>query len=116
MARFGNENLVVSKPDSTQQVTLNYGTLKRAALTLRALNHPLRKEMVALIDQKKRITVTDLYVKMRLEQSVASQHLAILRRAEIVNTERDGKFIHYTVNANRIEEISKVLDGLAQKA
>lgn len=116
MARFGNENLVVSKPDSNQQVTLNYGTLKRAALTLRALNHPLRKEMVALIDQKKRITVTDLYVKMRLEQSVASQHLAILRRAEIVNTERDGKFIHYTVNANRIEEISKVLDGLAQKA
>jgi DNA-binding transcriptional ArsR family regulator len=43
-----------------------------------------------------------------LEQSVASQHLALLRRAGIVTTRREGKFIFYAVNASRIEEIFKL--------
>ena len=58
------------------------------------------------------MTVTDLYVKLRLEQSVASQHLAILRKAGIVSTERDGKFIFYTVNYKRIDEISQFVKDL----
>jgi DNA-binding transcriptional ArsR family regulator len=40
---------------------------------------------------------------------VASQHLAILRRAGIVKTERDGKFIHYTINSDRIADIMKTV-------
>jgi DNA-binding transcriptional ArsR family regulator len=51
-------------------------------------------------------------VRLRLEQSVASQHLAILRKAGIVNTERDGKFIFYTVNYKRIDEISQFVKDL----
>jgi DNA-binding transcriptional ArsR family regulator len=49
---------------------------------------------------------------MRLEQSVASQHLAILRRAGIVTTQRDGKFIYYTVNYKRIDEINQFVQEL----
>ncbi len=107
------KELVIRK-EGGGQIKVNYGILKRAALTLRALNHPLRRQMVALIEDKKKITVTELYVKLRLEQSVASQHLAILRRAEILKTERDGKFIWYTTNRKRIEEINKLIAQLAQ--
>jgi hypothetical protein len=32
----------------------------------------------------------------------------LLRRAGIVQTRRDGKFIFYTVSTNRIEEIFKL--------
>ena len=67
--------------------------LKKAALVLRAINHKLRQQIMKLIHQKEKITVTEIYVKLRLEQSVASQHLAILRKAGFVNTTRDGKFI-----------------------
>ena len=86
--------------------------LKKAALVLRAVNHKLRQQILKLIDEHGRVTVTELYVKMRLEQSVASQHLAILRKAGIVNTERDGKFIFYTVNYKRIDEISHFVKEL----
>lgn len=79
---------------------------------LRALNHKLRQQMMELIDNEKRITVTEIYVKMRLEQSVASQHLAILRKAGIVATERNGKFIHYTLNLKRIEDINRITSDL----
>jgi ArsR family transcriptional regulator, virulence genes transcriptional regulator len=86
--------------------------LKKAALVLRAVNHKLRQQMLKLIDENGRMTVTDLYVKMRLEQSVASQHLAILRKAGFVKTDRDGKFIYYSINVDRMDEVNQFLADL----
>jgi len=93
-------------------VKINLHNLKKAALVLRAMNHKLRQQILALIDSEKKITVTEIYVRLRLEQSVASQHLAILRRAGIVVTQRDGKFIYYTVNHKRIQEMDKFCSEL----
>ena len=93
-------------------INLDYNALKKSALVLRALNHKLRQQLLKLIEDEKKITVTEIYVRLRLEQSVASQHLAILRKAGIVNTERDGKFIFYTVNYKRIDEISQFVKDL----
>ncbi|MES1214657.1 MAG: metalloregulator ArsR/SmtB family transcription factor [Bacteroidota bacterium] len=86
--------------------------LKKAALVLRAINHKLRQQILKLIDEHGRVTVTELYVKMRLEQSVASQHLAILRKAGFVKTVRDGKFIYYSVNIDRMDEVNQFLAEL----
>lgn len=86
--------------------------LKKAAMILRAVNHKLRQQILKLIDEQGRMTVTEIYVKLRLEQSVASQHLAILRKAGFVKTDRDGKFIYYSVNANRLEELNRFIEEL----
>ncbi len=91
---------------------INYHNLKKAALVLRALNHKLRQQIITLIETENKITVTEIYVRMRLEQSVASQHLAILRKAGIVVTQRDGKFIYYTVNYKRIDQINTIVEDL----
>jgi ArsR family transcriptional regulator, virulence genes transcriptional regulator len=93
-------------------VKVDFLNLKKAAMILRALNHKLRQQIIRILDENKRLTVTELYVQLRLEQSVASQHLAILRRAGIVKTERDGKFIYYTINNKRIGDIMKCVDAL----
>lgn len=91
---------------------IDYHNIKKAALVLRALNHKLRQQVIKTIYENKRLTVTQLYVKLRLEQSVASQHLAILRKAGIVSTERDGKFIFYTINFSRITAINEFVKDL----
>src|ERR1700744_1302708 len=96
----------------TGTIKIDYYNVKKVALTLRALNHKLRQQLINLIDEEKKITVTEIYVRLRLEQSVASQHLSILRKAGIVNTERDGKFIYYTINHKRIEEINQFVQSL----
>ena len=107
------EGQVKSALDSSDNVLkINYHNLKKAALVLRALNHKLRQQILTLVETEKKNTVTEIYVRMRLEQSVASQHLAILRRAGIVSTQRDGKFIYYTVNYKRIDEITSMVDDL----
>jgi len=98
--------------DEGAVIKVDFVSLKKGAMILRALNHKLRQQIVKLIDEKKKITVTEIYVHLRLEQSVASQHLAILRRAGIVKTTRDGKFIYYSIDPQRVGQIMKCVDDL----
>ena len=95
-----------------ESVKVDFLNLKKAAMILRALNHKLRQQIVKIIDENKRLTVTEIYVRLRLEQSVASQHLAILRRAGIVKTTRDGKYIFYTVSIDKVKQIVKCVEDL----
>src|ERR1700743_3520150 len=105
--------LVIRKDEgSNEQIKLDYMEVKSATSALRAINHKLRQQIIRLLEENKRMNVTDIYVKLRLEQSVASQHLAILRRANIVITERDGKFIHYALNHARIAAVAKFVSEL----
>ncbi|MDX2001505.1 MAG: metalloregulator ArsR/SmtB family transcription factor [Chitinophagales bacterium] len=110
-----NDKVVLSKGDGVEdEIHLDYSVLRKAVLTLRAVNHKLRKQIINLLEESKKLTVTEIYVKLRLEQSVASQHLAILRRAGVVKTTREGKFIYYTLDKKRIQEIADLIDDLAQ--
>ncbi len=78
-------------------------------MKVRALNHPLRQKMLTLVkDNRNRMNVTDIYVKLRIEQSVASQHLAILRNQNLVTTEREGKTIWYSVNDAAIKTLIQI--------
>ncbi len=95
-----------------QLVDLNKS--KKAAMILRAVNHKLRQQIMNVIAEKEKITVTDIYIKLRLVQSVCSQHLAILRRAKIVETERNGKSIFYKINKETISDINLFVDQLTK--
>ena len=105
-----NSTLSLSNGDISTKVDLIQ--LKKSAAILRALNHKLRQQIIRLLNESKKMTVTEIYVKLRLEQSVASQNLAKLRIAQLVITKRDGKFIFYSVNYERIEEINKFITDL----
>ena len=101
---------IVNNPDTNENVKIDFLHLKKTAMILRSLNHKLRQQLLKLIDEHKKITVTEIYVKLRLEQSVASQHLAIMRRSGVLLAKRDGKFIHYSINYSRLKEISKFVE------
>ena len=94
------------------QIKVDFLHTKKASLILRSINHKLRQQVIKLLDEHQKMTVTEIYVKLRLEQSVASQHLAILRRAGIVSTSRDGKFIFYSVNYTRLAEVVQFVETL----
>ena len=93
VATLSNEHVSVPAIETPDTLKINYHNLKKAALVLRALNHKLRQQILNLIESEKKITVTAIYVRLRLEQSVEYKHLAILRRAGIVTTQSDGKII-----------------------
>jgi DNA-binding transcriptional ArsR family regulator len=88
--------------------------LEKAALAFRAIKHPLRQQILHLLHKHKRMAVTTLYIRLKLEQSVASQHLAILRGAGFVNTKREARHIFYSVNYSRLTEVTKQATALIQ--
>lgn len=111
MRKQKSESVVLKK--GKNNIQLDYAELRKAVLVLRAINHKLRQRIVDLLEEHQHMTVTDIYIKLRLEQSVASQHLAILRRAGVVITERQGKFINYSLDKDRLAQIGDLVEELA---
>jgi DNA-binding transcriptional ArsR family regulator len=110
---MNNYSLTLNAPtENGAPLKVELLNVKKAALILRAVNHKLRQQILKLIDEHGKVTVTELYMKLRLEQSVASQHLAVLRKAGFVTTTRDGKFIYYSVNTSRMLELNRFVEEL----
>lgn len=91
---------------AVQQLVYNRD-LKIASNLMRACTHPLRLQLISFIHENKSINVNSIYQTLKLEQSVASQHLKILRDANLVLTNRQGKFIFYSLNYELLEQIAE---------
>ena len=111
MRKQKEENVTLKQ--GTSDIQLDYAELRKAVLVLRAINHKLRQRIIYLLEEHDKMTVTDIYIKLRLEQSVASQHLAILRRSGVVATDRSGKFIYYSLDQGRLNQIARLVEELA---
>ena len=79
---------------------------RKAAMVFRAFNHKLRLEMLKFCAGKS-ATVSEIFVRFRIEQSVASQHLSILRHANLVKTQREGKYIFYSTNNKMLKSVQQ---------
>lgn len=87
-------------------------TLSTAQIIIRAAINKTRRKIIAFIREQNECDVSTIYIKLRLEQSVVSQHLAILRRVKLVNSRRGGKQIFYSVNEKRVAQVMAALELL----
>lgn len=111
MAKHKKERIILHQGD--EEINISYESLRSAVLVLRAINHDLRRNIVNLLEKEDRMTVTQIYIKLRIEQSVASQHLAILRKAGIVEPHREGKYIYYSLEKTRLSQIADLITTLS---
>src|SRR5260370_38910414 len=75
-----------------------------AEAALRALAHPRRRQLLALAWDRERSS-SDLARSCRLSRPAASQHLKVLREAELVSVRSDGNRRLYLVRADRLGEL-----------
>ncbi|MBA2329917.1 MAG: metalloregulator ArsR/SmtB family transcription factor [Bacteroidota bacterium] len=108
-------SLTVKGSSTTEKALFDKNLIKKGAAIIRAIKHPFRQELLAFIKKEGRINVSRIYNQLNLEQSVASQHLGILRRAGFVKAERQGKIIYYTVIQDRIRELDGLIKTLVQE-
>lgn len=95
---------------------MNNEKLHASSELLRALAHPLRMRILEFIDRNNQINVNKIYNTLKLEQSITSQHLRILRAAGLVETSRDGKFIHYSVDYDKVKNAMTAIHGFFEEA
>lgn len=64
---------------------------------LKALADPIRLQMVRAL-QSGPMSVSDVSMLLDLEMANVSHHLRVMYHADLVRTERDGKYIYYHLN------------------
>lgn len=77
----------------------------------KTLGHPARIRVLELLREGER-SVAELIPDVGLEASHLSQQLAVLRRAGVVQSRKDGSSVHYSVTDERIFELLEVAKAI----
>ncbi|MBK7958666.1 MAG: helix-turn-helix transcriptional regulator [Bacteroidetes bacterium] len=76
---------------------------------LRALDHPMRLSILEFLNSRKLASVNEIMIEIRQEQSKTSQMLKILKDEALVLSNRNGKFIQYSINHEKLAQIQFAL-------
>src|SRR5215213_10222392 len=88
-----------------------YGLFARIG---KALSNPHRLEMLELLAQGER-TVDSLASEMGLSIANTSQHLQALRQSALVESRKDGLFVHYRLADPDVFELAQVIRTVAER-
>jgi ArsR family transcriptional regulator len=77
----------------------------------KTLGHPARIRVLELLGQREH-AVSELLPVVGVEATNLSQHLAVLRRAGLVVTRKDGAAVYYSLTSPRVAELLAVARGI----
>ncbi|MFG1912506.1 ArsR/SmtB family transcription factor [Kribbella sp. NPDC048928] len=77
----------------------------------KTLGHPARIRVLELLSERD-MAVSELLPELGLEASNLSQQLAVLRRAGLVTTRREGSQVYYSLTSPRVAELLAVARGI----
>ena len=71
--------------------------------TLRALSDPIRREILNLL-KAGRLSAGEITEHFDVTAASISRHLSVLKEADLIRDQRQGKFIYYEINTSVLEE------------
>lgn len=93
-------------------MTIDLGSVKvdpavfeETARMLRCLGHPVRLQILDLLERKGERTVTEIYEALGLEQAVCSQHLNLMRDKGILDHRKEGVNVFYSLGDERAPKV-----------
>jgi DNA-binding transcriptional ArsR family regulator len=86
------------------------GRARQLADILKALGHPSRLRIVAVLCEQER-TVGEIAAELGIHQALVSQQLRILRMSGLVEALREGGFARYRLAEPRLRELLRCLEG-----
>ena len=72
--------------------------------TLRALADPIRRAILSLL-KGGRLSAGEIGQHFPVTGAAVSRHLSVLKKADLIRDQREGKFIYYELNTSVLEEI-----------
>ena len=72
--------------------------------TLKALADPTRREILNLLKSGTK-SAGEISDHFNITAAAISRHLSVLKEADLIEDNREGKYIFYTLNASVLEEI-----------
>ena len=72
--------------------------------TLKALSDPTRQEILQMLREGSK-SAGEISDKFDITAAAISRHLSVLKDADLIRDQRDGKFIIYTLNTSVLEDV-----------
>ncbi len=72
--------------------------------TLKVLGSSIRLDILEYL-RGGESCVCDIYDHLRIPQNLASHHLALLKKHDLIKAGKDGKWVYYSLNPSRFREI-----------
>lgn len=90
------------------------GEMRKTIKTFKAVSDRSRLRIIKMLQQKNGLCVCEIKNVLGAGQSTTSRHLRILEEADLIYSERDGKWINYFINQKDsdryIKNMLKMLD------
>ena len=80
-----------------------------------ALAEPRRRTIIELLVEHGQMSATDIYNKFDISHPAISQHLKILREANVIHVEKRAQQRLYKINDASIHEIEKWITSLTDR-
>lgn len=94
--------LVSSDSDETQDL----------ADLAKAVGHPIRVQILRLLERKDRCICGEIVDELPLAQSTVSQHLKVLKEAGLIRGEIEGPTVCYCIDKQRLKRFKVLVAGL----
>jgi ArsR family transcriptional regulator, arsenate/arsenite/antimonite-responsive transcriptional repressor len=88
---------------------------QRIAIYCDAMSHPARAAILELLAENGRLSCSELTELLPLAQPTVSQHLARLRKAGLVQFEKEGLSSLYEINPEVTDEMRRLFYELINK-
>lgn len=82
--------------------------------TLRALADPTRREILNLL-KPGRMSAGEIAEHFPVSGASISRHLSVLKDADLIRDQREGKYIFYELNVSVLEEIMLWITDLTEE-
>ncbi|HCH3937523.1 TPA: helix-turn-helix transcriptional regulator [Vibrio parahaemolyticus] len=83
----------------------------KAVVLLKAMANERRLQILCMLHNQE-LSVGELCTKLELSQSALSQHLAWLRRDELVATRKEAQTVYCTLKSDEVKTLIQTLHGL----
>jgi ArsR family transcriptional regulator len=78
----------------------------------KALGHPARLQILQLLIERNTCICGEIVDELPLAQSTVSQHLKVLKEANLIRGEIDGPSICYCINPETISRLKQLIAAL----
>jgi ArsR family transcriptional regulator, arsenate/arsenite/antimonite-responsive transcriptional repressor len=82
---------------------------EQTSKSLTAMGNPIRIEIVFLVGMQGPLNVGQIADHFKISRPAVSNHLRVLREAQILNAEKMGQEVYYSLNHDFIEETLTVI-------
>lgn len=96
-----------------QRRTLSAERISRVAEILKTIGHPIRLEILEVLEQEEPLSVTDIQnrIKTSVEQSLLSHHLIKMKDKGILSCEKRGMNVYYRLYDRHILKIFNCMES-----